>query len=107
MDKETFLYNVAGWKNRPIFETENFTEQERMKAYNIAHSFYRRKVLRMKLGKELGFLAWKLTGNEKVELALKKIVLRPGPGRFLFNKIKKDPATLPSRLVIEPMTQNT
>lgn len=109
MDKETFLYNVAGWKNRPIFETDDFTREERVKAYNVAHSLYRRKALRMKLGKEFGFLAWKMTGNEKIELALKRVVLRPGPGRFLFNKIKRDPATSkqPSRLVIEPMTQNT
>ncbi len=106
MDKETFLYNVAHWRNKPIFETDEFTQKERMKAYEIAHSFYRRKALTMKLGREFGFMAWKLTGNEKVERALKKLVLTPGPGRFLFNKIKRDPAKQPSRLVIEPMTQN-
>ena len=60
----------------------------------------------MKLGKKLGFVAWKMTGNENVERALKKIVLTPGPGRYVFNKIKRDPAKQPSRLVIEPTTRN-
>ncbi|HLC77329.1 MAG TPA: radical SAM protein [archaeon] len=106
MDKETFLYNVAHWKNKPVFETENFTEEERIKAYDVAHDFYRKKVLEMKLGKKLGFVAWKMTGNENVERALKKIVLTPGPGRYVFNKIKRDPAKQPSRLVIEPTTRN-
>src|SRR3989344_2359135 len=109
MDKETFLHNVTGWKNKPIFETKEFTEKERVKAYKVAHSLYRKKVLRMKLGKEVGFVAWKLTGNERVELAMKNMVLKPGIGRFLFNKIKRDPskAKQPSRLVLDPMTTNT
>ncbi|MEK6967639.1 MAG: radical SAM protein [Nanoarchaeota archaeon] len=92
VDKETYLYNIAGWKNKPIFETKNFTKEEREKAYKVAHSLYRRKALTMKLGKELGLLAWGLTGNEKVELFMKKLVLTPGPGRFIFNKIKRDPS---------------
>lgn len=90
MDKETFLYNVAYWRNKPVFDTEIFTADERMKAYKVANSVYRKKALTMKLGKELGFIAWKMTGNPKVEGALKKFVLTPGPGRFIFNKIKKD-----------------
>ena len=61
----------------------------------------------MKLGKKLGAVAWKMTGNERVERALKKVVLTPGPGRYIFNKIKKDPSKQPSRLVMEPTTQNT
>lgn len=90
MDKDTFLYNVAYWRYKPVFDTENFTAEERMKAYKVANSVYRKKAMRMKFGKELGFIAWKLTGNHKIEGLLKNAVLKPGPGRFIFNKIKKD-----------------
>ncbi len=103
MDKETFLYNVAHWKNKPVFDTKGFTAEERSKAYKIAHSLYRKKALEMKLGREVGFLAWKLTGNEKVEKVLKKIVLTPGPGRFLFNKIKQDPTNITKTQSLKPM----
>jgi radical SAM superfamily enzyme YgiQ (UPF0313 family) len=90
MDKETFLYKVAHWRNKPIFDTPEFPEEERMKAYAIAHSLYRKKALTMKLGKTVGYIAWKLTGNEKIENFLKKIVLTPGPGRMIFNRIKRN-----------------
>jgi radical SAM superfamily enzyme YgiQ (UPF0313 family) len=91
MDKETFLYKIAYWRDKPVFETENFTEKERIKAYKTAHSFYRKKALTMKLGNTVGIVAWTLTGNKAVENILKKIILTPGPGRFIFNKIKRDP----------------
>ncbi len=90
MDKETFLYSVAHWKNKPVFETREFPEKERRKAYAVAHSLYRKKALQMKLGRKTGYVAWKLTGNERIEHALKKVVLTPGPGRYIFNKIKRN-----------------
>ncbi|MDI6720924.1 MAG: radical SAM protein [Candidatus Aenigmarchaeota archaeon] len=89
MDKETFLYNVAHWKNKPIFETSTFSVKERRKAYKRAHSLYRKRVLQFKLGKGLGYMAWFITGPEFMEKSMKKIVLTPGIGRTLFNAVKK------------------
>ncbi|MBI2579905.1 MAG: radical SAM protein [Candidatus Aenigmarchaeota archaeon] len=90
MDKKTFLYNVAHWKNRPIFETKTFQESDRKRAYNKAHSLYRKRALQFKLGKNVGYILWLITGPEFVEKSLKKFVLTPGIGRTIFNRIKKD-----------------
>lgn len=90
MDKETFLYNVAHWKNKPIFETATFSSKERINAYKKAHSLYRKRVLQFKLGKNMGYLAWLVTGPEFVEKSMKKFVLTPGVGRTIFNAVKKD-----------------
>ncbi|MFC2143116.1 B12-binding domain-containing radical SAM protein [Candidatus Aenigmatarchaeota archaeon] len=89
MDKKTFLYNVAHWKNRPIFQTPEFTEKERIKAYKKAHALYRKKILQYKLGKKTGWVVSKITSSDFTEKAAKKIILTPGIGRTLFNKIKK------------------
>ncbi len=90
MDKETFLYNVAHWKNKPIFETATFSVEQRKKAYRKSHSLYRKRVLQFKLGKNIGYLAWLITGPEVVEKSMKRFVLTPGIGRTIFNSIKKD-----------------
>ncbi len=87
-DKKTFLYNIAQWKNEPIFETSEFTREERKKAYKIAYDYQRKKLLQFKLGKKAGYIAWKLTSISFIDNMARKTALSKGFGRKIFDALK-------------------
>jgi radical SAM superfamily enzyme YgiQ (UPF0313 family) len=71
-----FLYTVDEYLNEidygeeiPVFETEEFTKVERIKALKIGRALYRRSILQYKLGKKLGYVAYLLTNSKLMEKA--------------------------------------
>lgn len=59
--KESFLKNISYRDNVPIFETEDFTKEEREQVMKKGFALYERKVMQFRLGKVLGDLAYLAT----------------------------------------------
>lgn len=89
-NKDTYLYNIAHWKNEPIFETKEFPENERKRAFIMAYEIHRKKVLQLKLGNFMGSFVWIFVRNKTVDDMLRRAVLRPGIIRKIFNKLKRE-----------------
>lgn len=69
-----FLYTVDEYLNDidygeeiPVFETEEFTKEERIKALKIGRALYRKRILQYKLGKRLGYVAYIFTKSKLLE----------------------------------------
>jgi radical SAM superfamily enzyme YgiQ (UPF0313 family) len=55
---DSYLNNVAYGQNKPIFETPEFTAEERRKVLKIGFRLQRKKLLQLRLGKTLGTLVY-------------------------------------------------
>lgn len=55
---ETYLNEVSYGQNNPIFETKEFSKDERRKALTKGFRLYRKKVLRQRLGRVAGYIAY-------------------------------------------------
>lgn len=50
---EEYLNSVERWESRPVFETDDFTAEERIRAYNIGEHLFASHLLTKYLGKKL------------------------------------------------------
>lgn len=97
-DNATLLYPVEAYLNeishgkqeiKPVFETKDFTAEERKKALKIGFSLTRKKTLQYKLGRTFGYLAYLLAKPYAFyDLGL-KIFLGTNAGKKLYNSIKR------------------
>jgi len=58
VDQKDYLKGVAAYDDNPIFETKEFTRQERIKALKKGRALYERRIMQFRLGKNLGYLAY-------------------------------------------------
>ena len=58
---EDYLKYVSYRDNRPIFETDDFSEAERKKITKMGFNLYEKKTLVFRLGPNLGYMAYFLT----------------------------------------------
>jgi len=59
--EEDYLKYVSYRDNRPIFETDDFSEAERKKITKMGFNLYEKKTLVFRLGPNLGYMAYFLT----------------------------------------------
>jgi len=62
--KKTFLREISYRDNVPIFETKEFTKEQRIELVKKGLILYERRILQFRLGKLLGFLIFSLTRIE-------------------------------------------
>lgn len=86
---ENYLNNVSSGDRKPIFETEDFTEEERRWALKVGFSLARKKVLQYKLGKALGSFMYMLARYDTLYDAGLKMFLRTIVGKRLYNFLKR------------------
>ena len=55
---DSYLNNVAYGQNKPIFETPEFTAEERTRVLRIGLLLHRKKLLQLRLGRTLGTLVY-------------------------------------------------
>jgi anaerobic magnesium-protoporphyrin IX monomethyl ester cyclase len=55
---ENYLQNISYRDNEPIFETNEFTAEDRRKVIKKGFAIYERKILEFRLGKVLGYFAY-------------------------------------------------
>ena len=58
VDRKIYLKGVAAYDDNPIFETKEFTREERIKALKKGRALYERRIMQFRLGKNLGYLAY-------------------------------------------------
>lgn len=88
VNKEDYLYKIATRVKEPVFETPEFTREERIKVLEQGYALAKRTHLRYRFGK-LSSLIWLIAKNEKVYSAARKSVFGNKLARAFFNKVKK------------------
>lgn len=83
VDTNNYLEAISYADNIPIFETKEFTREQRQKITQIGFAIHERKVLRYRFGKIIGLLLFILTRNSK----LKKFAARFATLNRLGNRI--------------------
>jgi radical SAM superfamily enzyme YgiQ (UPF0313 family) len=58
--EEEYLRHISYRDNKPIFETDEFTAAERMRIIKESFALYHKTLLRFRLGRRLGYLAYLL-----------------------------------------------
>ena len=58
VDEKDYLKYISYRDNTPIFETSEFTKEERIKIMKIGFNLYEKKALQFKLGKTLGLMSY-------------------------------------------------
>ena len=71
---EEYMNEVGYWENDPIFETPEFTKEERMKAYKLGEKYVMELLIKKEFGPVLGKIGYLIWKNEP----LRKITIRPG-----------------------------
>src|SRR3989344_1715842 len=71
---EEYMNEVGYWENDPIFETPEFTKEERMKAYNIGEKYVMELLITKEFGPILGKIGYHIWKNK----SLRKVALKPG-----------------------------
>lgn len=61
VDKNNYLKYISYRENTPIFETSEFTKEERMKITKEGFDLYEMKILQFRLGKVIGTISYYLT----------------------------------------------
>lgn len=57
-DTHEYLNMADAWSADPIFETDDFSAEERKKAFEIAEEYVMKYLMRQQFGKVMGYLAW-------------------------------------------------
>ena len=85
VNENDYLKLVSYRDNVPIFETVQFTKEERMKITKIGFDLYERKVLEFRFGKAMGLVVFYLTRSPIIhKIAIKLIGFKFGWRFFVF-----------------------
>ena len=85
---ETYLTESASKTSEPVFETPEFTYEERKKVLREAFNFTRLMHLRYRFGYVKGSLFYFVARNDKGYQTAKKFLLGTKIGRIVFNKLR-------------------
>ncbi|MFH0979278.1 MAG: radical SAM protein [Candidatus Woesearchaeota archaeon] len=55
---DNYLNNASRWDSKPIFETPDFSRQERQNAFELAQEYVMKYLMRVEFGSFVGYLAW-------------------------------------------------
>lgn len=68
IDTNNYLEAISYADNKPIFETDEFTKEERQEITELGFSVHEYKVLRYRFGKVIGTLIYMLTRSKRVKV---------------------------------------
>ncbi len=57
-DPETYLNDSTYWNDQPVFETKDFTKEERAAAYRYAELYVMKNLMQTEFGRLIGYAAW-------------------------------------------------
>ncbi|MFA5156195.1 MAG: radical SAM protein [Candidatus Omnitrophota bacterium] len=86
---DSILENISYRDNKPIFETKEFTKEQREKIISLGFKLYRKKILTFRLGKVLGGLVYLVTGIEIINKFATRFALTNPVGRFIYIRLSK------------------
>jgi radical SAM superfamily enzyme YgiQ (UPF0313 family) len=89
VNPSTYLQWIATRVKEPVFETPEFTREERLIALNKGFALARKSQLRYRFGRTGAFLLqWPATNSEYFYLLARKAIFGSKTGRRLFNILK-------------------
>lgn len=86
---DSFLENISYRDNKPIFETREFTKEQREHIVALGFDLYREKILNFRLGKVLGGIVYWLTKSSAVNKMATHFALNNPLGRFIYLKLSR------------------
>lgn len=86
---ESFLRDISYRDNVPIFETGDFTKEERQKIVSLGFNLYRKKILTFRIGKTLGSLIFLITNIDVVNRFATRFALSTPVGRYIYTKLAR------------------
>ncbi|MEW5897163.1 MAG: radical SAM protein [Nanoarchaeota archaeon] len=89
MPKEEFLKNSTTKLGLPVFETKEFTYQERVKALKLGRALAKKSHLQYRFGKTKGGLIYQVSRNDEIYNALRRFVTGNRWGKKIYNRIRK------------------
>lgn len=82
---DDFLENISYRDNSPVFETAEFTRQQRQKVVAMGFALYRKKILTFRLGRFLGNLVYLFTSIGIINKLATRFALTNPLGRFIYS----------------------
>lgn len=81
---EEFLENISYRDNQPLFQTAEFTKEQRERVIALGFKLYRKKILTFRLGKVLGYMVYWITGLDFINKFATRFALTNPWGRFIY-----------------------
>ncbi len=88
--QDTFLKTVSYRDNSPIFETQDFTKEERQLITRKGFELYERKVLVFRLGPTLGKIFFAITRPKIIHKLMFEFALSNKIGNYIYQKISSN-----------------
>jgi len=85
--EEVYLNRTSYGEARPIFETADFSAEERKKAYQLGHSLERKSIAYRKMGRFWGRVGLAISSFSILERILVRLIKVNRIGRFLFQAL--------------------
>lgn len=98
---DSFLNDISYRDNEPIFETKDFTKEQRKKITSLGFNLYRKRILTFRLGKTLGNLIFFITNVDFINKLATRFALANPLGKKIFSRLARK-----SFLVKEENTAN-
>lgn len=81
---ESYLENISYRDNEPIFETKEFTREQRKKIIAMGFDLYKKTILIFRLGKILGNIIYYITKNKIMDKFATNFALNNSIGRSIY-----------------------
>lgn len=86
---DSFLDNISYRDNKPIFETKEFTKEQRERIVSLGFDLYKKKILTFRLGKILGNLIYSITKLDTINKFATNFALNTTIGKSIYNSLAK------------------
>lgn len=86
--KEEFLKNSTTKLGLPVFETNEFTYDERVKALKLGRALAKKSHLKYRLGPVVGNVIYQISRNNKAYNALRRFATGSQVGKKIYNKFR-------------------
>ncbi len=87
--KEEFLKNSTTKLGLPVFETDEFTYEERVKALKLGRGLAKKSHLKYRLGPVIGSAVYQVSRNDKAYNALRRFATGSQVGKRIYNQFRR------------------
>lgn len=84
VDKDSYLKNFSTFDDIPIFETKEFTREQRLKVTKLGHDYYFKRIFIWRLGKVKGLIVYYFTKIPGMRRFASNFAINNKFGRFIF-----------------------
>lgn len=86
---DSFLEDISYRDNQPVFETQEFTKDQRQRVISLGFNLYRKKILTFRMGRLIGNLVYWATACDGINKFASRFALNNPLGRFIYTGLSK------------------